>query len=111
MNNGKLKGVLGICITDREKDTRRKLDYWIATDYQGDLPEGFLKLELPSFQWAVFGVKGSMPDAMINMLKKIYSEWFPSSGYSQDGTIELELYSDEDPTTPNHYAEIWIPVK
>lgn len=34
----------------------------------------------------------------------------PSSGYKHAGTPELEVYSDEDPSSPDLYSEIWIPV-
>lgn len=43
--------------------------------------------------------------------KQIFSEWFPSSGYKHAGTPELEVYSDENPSSPDLYSEIWIPVK
>ncbi|CAM5495203.1 AraC family transcriptional regulator OS=Lysinibacillus sphaericus OX=1421 GN=LS41612_16445 PE=4 SV=1 [Lysinibacillus sphaericus] len=52
-----------------------------------------------------------MPDAMQNAWKKIFSEWFPSNPYEPAGTAELEVYTDEDPTSENLYSEIWIPIK
>lgn len=111
LNNGQIKGVLGISVTNLEKDSQKVMDYWVATEYEGDLPEGFLKIKVPAFQWAVFEVLGPMPEAMEKVWKNIYSEWFPSSGYNQAGSIEFEVYLDEEPTKFDLYSEIWIPVK
>ncbi|MEW9677280.1 GyrI-like domain-containing protein [Lentibacillus sp. L22] len=55
----------------------------------------------------MFEVHGAMPKTW----KQIFSEWFPSSGYKHAGTPELEVYLDENPSSPDLYSEIWIPVK
>ncbi|MDZ7543344.1 AraC family transcriptional regulator, partial [Clostridium perfringens] len=62
-------------------------------------------------RWAVFEVHGPMPDAMQNAWKQIFSEWFPSNSYQHTGAPGIEVYSDEDPSSPNLYSEIWIPIK
>lgn len=81
-----------------------------AAEYVGPLPEDLKRIEVPSFRWAVFGVTGPLPYAFQRTWKQIYDEWFPSVGYTQAGTVELEFYPDHHPTAPDHYAEIWIPV-
>ncbi|MFC9706622.1 GyrI-like domain-containing protein [Paenibacillus sp. NPDC056933] len=73
----KTRGVLGISVTAPDKDASRAMDYWVAAEYEGSLPGGWLKLEVPSFQWAVFEVHGTLPEAMHNMWKQIYSEGSP----------------------------------
>lgn len=107
LNNGPIEGVVGACV---ERDSE-SIDYWIGTAYEGSAPDGLSSLEIPATKWAIFEVHGSMPDAMQNVWKQIFSEWFPSSGYKHAGTAELEIYSDEDPSSPDLYSEIWIPVK
>lgn len=107
LNNGLIKGVLGVCVDKSSK----AIDYWIATTYEGDTPDKLSFLEIPASKWAVFEVRGPMPDAMPKVWKQIFSEWFPSSSYEHAGTPELEVYSDEDPSSPDLYSEIWIPVK
>jgi AraC family transcriptional regulator len=87
------------------------MDYWVATEYDGDTPEGLLRLDIPASKYVVFEVHGPMPDAMQKAWKQIYSEWFPSNHYKHAGTPELEVYSAEDPYSPDYYSEIWIPVK
>lgn len=107
LNNGQIPGVLGVCVATKSKDT---MNYWIATEYDGAPPDGLEKMEIPASKWAVFEVHGPMPHAMQKAWKQIFSEWFPSSGYKYAGTPELEVYSDEDPSSPDLYSEIWIPV-
>lgn len=107
LNNSPIKGVLGVCVDKSSK----AIDYWIGAAIEGDVPEGLSVLEIPVSKWAVFEVHGPMPDAMQKVWKQIYTEWFPSSSYEYAGTPELEVYSDEDPSSPDLYSEIWIPVK
>ncbi|WP_342558806.1 AraC family transcriptional regulator [Metasolibacillus sp. FSL K6-0083] len=109
LNNGEIKGVLGVCLP--QKDAGNMIDYWIATAANGKTPKHLATLEIPAAKWVVFEVVGPMPEAMQNAWKKIYSEWFPSNPYEPAGTAELEVYSDEDPFKEDLVSEIWIPVK
>ncbi|WP_045517262.1 AraC family transcriptional regulator [Neobacillus niacini] len=110
VNNGPLKGVLGVCVDKREAGSLL-MDYWIATSHTGDTPDGLLALEIPASKWGVFEVHGAMPNAMQNTWKQIISEWFPSSHYQHAGTPDLEVYTDGNPSSPDYYSEIWIPLK
>lgn len=111
LNDGPLKGVLGVCVSTKETQANQSMEYWIAAEHMGEVPDGLSKLEVPASKWVVFEVIGAMPDAMQKAWKQIYSEWFPSSGYEHGGAIEFELYTDDDPYSPDCYSEIWIPVK
>lgn len=110
MNNGNIQGIVGVCV-DLHPEKPSFMQYWIGTDYEGKVPEGMEKLTIPASKWAVFEVKGSMPQAIQQAWGKIYSEWFPSSGYQHAGTPDLEVYSDGDIHSPSYHSEIWIPVK
>ncbi|WP_227397072.1 AraC family transcriptional regulator [Jeotgalibacillus aurantiacus] len=110
MNDGEIKGVLGVCV-DKSSERPYLLDYWVAASHNGEGNERFEKLEIPPSKWAVFGVNGAMPHAIQGMWKRIYSEWFPVSGYKHAGTPDLEVYPDGDPMSEDYYCEIWIPVK
>jgi AraC family transcriptional regulator len=110
LNNGEIQGVLGVCV-DKRDSGYPIMDYWIAADHIGDKPEGLLELEIPASKWGVFEVHGAMPDAMQNTWKQIISEWFPSSHYEHAGTPDLEVYSSGNPSSPDYYSEIWIPLK
>ncbi|GIN87182.1 AraC family transcriptional regulator [Heyndrickxia sporothermodurans] len=110
LNNGLIKGVLGICV-DKNETNAKQMEYWIAAASENEAPEGFESFEIPASKWAVFEVHGPMPDSMQKAWKQIFSEWFPSNGFEHAGTPELEVYSDEDPSSPDLYSEIWIPIK
>ncbi|CAM3651120.1 AraC family transcriptional regulator [Cohnella lubricantis] len=108
LNNGKLEGMLGVCVSLGDQP---KMDYWIAAAYEGDVPEGLERLEIPASKWGVFEVRGPMPDAIQAAWKKIFTEWFPSSGYEQAGSPEMEVYPLENAYAADYYSEIWIPLK
>ncbi|WP_042349735.1 GyrI-like domain-containing protein [Bacillus massiliigorillae] len=113
LNNGAIKGVLGVCIDKVAQVDCPVIDYWIATAFDGEkTPDEFLSLAIPASKWAVFEVHGPMPDAMQEAWKQIYSEWFSSSGYKHViGVPELEVYTEEDSTSPDLYSEIWIAIQ
>lgn len=111
VNNGQIKGVLGVCVDKRGTHSEQTMDYWVATEYEGDTPKELLSLDIPAAKWAVFEVHGAMPDAMQKAWKQIFTEWFPSSKYEHAHGPELEVYSDDDPFSPDLYSEIWIPIK
>ena len=111
LNNGSIKGTLGVCVPNTDQGQNGFIDYWIATDHVGEVGENLLALEMPASKWVVFEVHGPMPDAMQNTWKQIYSEWFPSNPYKPAGTAELEVYPDEDAYSPDSYSEIWIPIQ
>jgi AraC family transcriptional regulator len=108
--NGELKGILGLCVDTSDLESK-VMDYWVAVEHKGDVPKQFERLEIPTSKWAVFEVHGAMPHAMQDAWKKIFSEWFPSSGYKHAGTPDLEVYTGGNPSSPDYYSEIWIPVK
>ncbi|SEA25774.1 AraC family transcriptional regulator [Thalassobacillus cyri] len=110
VNNGAVKGVLGVCV-DKSNSQSNRIDYWIAAAREGDIPDGLSSKEISASKWAVFEVHGAMPDAIQNTWKKIFSEWFLSSGYEHAGTSELEVYTGGDPYDSHYYSEVWIPVK
>ncbi|TDL31059.1 AraC family transcriptional regulator [Jeotgalibacillus sp. S-D1] len=110
MNNGSIKGILGVCV-DKSTVMPDTIEYWVAAAHAGDSAGRFQTMELPASKWAVFEVRGAMPHAIQDMWNRIYTEWFPSSNYKHAGTPDLEVYSDGDPTSESYYSEIWIPVK
>ncbi len=111
LNNGDLKGVLGVCVVEEKQNDKGIMDYWIAAASNGNVPSGMQSYEVPASKWVIFEVHGPMPDAMQDTWKKIYSEWFPSNPYKPAGTAELEVYSNGNASNPDYYSEIWIPIK
>jgi AraC family transcriptional regulator len=109
-NSGSL-GLIGICM-DFDKQ-QENLTYFIGAEKNIEsLPAGWEERRIPSATWAVFPVHGAMPDAMPKVWERIFSEWFPATGYEHAGGPEMEVYlSDADPSSEDYYSEIWIPVK
>jgi AraC family transcriptional regulator len=106
MNNGQIKGVLGI--TENYQAAENIMDYWIATEYTGVVPDGFSSLTIPTSKWAVFEVQGPIPEAIVNTWRQIFSEWVPSNRYELADIASLEVYVGD---YPNPTCEIWVPIK
>lgn len=104
-------GLLGVCLDFTNE--QEQLTYMIGVEAPcSTIPEDWDEVQIPSATWAVFPVHGAMPNAMPDVWQRIFSEWFPSTGYQHSGGPEMEVYlSDEDPYSESYYSEIWIPVK
>jgi AraC family transcriptional regulator len=61
--------------------------------------------------WAVFTAIGEFPHALQDVWARIYSEWFPTSGYELTGGPEILWNESKDTRSPNYKSEIWIPVQ
>jgi AraC family transcriptional regulator len=63
--------------------------------------------------WAVFEGKGGMIQKLViqDVWRRIYFEWFPSSGFEQVEGPCMEKYFWEDDQYDNYTCEVWIPVK
>ena len=88
-----------------------ELDHYIGVATSSNETLDFDVLSIEPGTWAVFESIGPFPETLQNVWGRIYSEWFPSSGY--EVTIGLEILWNESPNTdnPNYRSEIWIPVK
>ena len=92
-------------------EEKGELDHYIgAATSKSDIPEGLAVLEVAASTWAVFEAVGPFPQALQNVWGRIYSEWFPSSGYEQTEGPELLWNESKDTSLPNYRSEIWIPV-
>lgn len=85
-------------------------DYYIATITEKECPDNLCKLDLPAMTWAVFEITGPMPTAMSEVWGRIFSEWFPTSGYEHAQAPEVEWYSQGNLQADDYKSEIWIPV-
>lgn len=109
-NCGEL-GLLGVCMEfDQEQN---EFTYFIgAENVNQQVPTELIEKEIPATTWAVFPVTGPMPNAIEKAWSRIFSEWFPSTGFEHAGGMEFESYPDSrDSSLENYYTEIWIPIK
>lgn len=112
-------GLLGICC-EWEAATE-EFTYLIAIEQPAAgtaLPEATRRLDLPAGSYAAFAIQGTMPDAIQQGWQRIYTEWFPNSGYEHAGSPDFERYPrfpvDDprgDPASPHCTTEIWVPLK
>lgn len=79
-----------------------------------DMPHGGVSAEfeivvIPQKTWAVFPMVIEKPeDSIISIWKRIFSEWFPNSGYELDlGPRQERCYLSEDGKV---VVEAWVPV-
>lgn len=117
---GRFKYVDGMFGINIDPDMgNEKFEYLIADIYNPvkDIPEGFVVKTIPAFTWAVFPVKGTLPEALQDINTKIFSEWLPAlKEYEVAAGYCVEMY-DNPVNYPggvkdeNYYTEIWIPVK
>lgn len=103
------KDILGIC--KQMEPANENFFYWIAVESGPESnPQGFETTVIPAATWAVFTSIGAMPHAIQNVWKRIFEEWFPSTGYEHTGGPDFELYPPGDPGAEDYRCEVWIPV-
>ena len=95
-----------------EEDGTRK--YIMGAELpETEIPAEFTILNIPKLTWAVFEGQGAKPHNYIiqDIWRRIYSEWFPSSGFEQvEGPcIEKNFVNAEEQN--GYKCEVWIPVK
>lgn len=107
--------------TARKKieDVQTRLGYMMAAE----LPEGkgatdgLAVLHVPSQTYAVFDSRESIPDdveiglEILNVWRRIYSEWFPSASFEQVEGPCVEKYFWTDESEQEYICEVWIPVR
>ncbi|MCC5464013.1 AraC family transcriptional regulator [Pelosinus baikalensis] len=103
-------GVLGV-----SKDFDKYKDgfiYMIGVEKIKDtLPKGYVSTNIPATTWAIFESVGALPEATHDLIRRIFTEWMPATGYQHDCAPEIEVYPKGDMYSPDYKCEIWIPVK
>lgn len=100
--------LLGICMEFDHPN--EEFTYFIGAK-SDKTHDSFEVKEIPSGTWAVFESVGPMPAAIQSVWQRIYSEWFPSTGYEHAGGPEFELYPPGNPSNENYRCEVWVPIK
>lgn len=70
-------------------------------------------IAMKQLRWAVFDGKGNNLNRfeISNLWRRIYLEWFPTSGFEQVEGPCMEKYFWDDNQYDNYSCEVWIPVK
>ena len=74
--------------------------------------EGYTVADIPAHTWAIF-TSDTRPideqdEALDDLTKRIYAEWFPSSNYEIASALEFELCGGDK---ESGFVEIWLPVR
>jgi len=92
-------------------EEKGELDHYIGVATSSAETAEFDVLEVEAGTWAVFESVGPFPETLQNVWGRIYSEWFPSSGYEAVEGPEILWNESPDTGNPEYRSDIWIPVK
>jgi len=90
------------------------LTYSIAIEMPSDrsrLPDGCRDILVPAATWGIFDARGPLPASVVELMPRIYNEWFPTANWEHaDGPV-LEVYPTDDTQSPDYRCEVWIPLQ
>lgn len=113
LSNVEPTGIISASANFSEERMKEKgeMDHYIGVATTGNEPAGYDVLKVEAGTWAVFESIGPFPETLQNVWGRIYSEWFPSSGYEVVEGPEILWNESPDTANPKYQSEIWIPVK
>ncbi|GKU24975.1 AraC family transcriptional regulator [Clostridium folliculivorans] len=81
-------------------------------DGNAEVPGEFSVISVPALTWVIFRTDEHKSSEVVEKIQaiweRIFSEWFPSSGYEHAEGPELEVYYTAE--GDRNYSEVWIPV-
>lgn len=113
LSNVEPRGIISASVNFSEDrmEEEGELDHYIGVATSSDETLDFDLLKVDASTWAVFESIGTFPETLQDVWGRIYSEWFPSSGYEVVQGPEILWNESQDTLNPNFRSEIWIPVK
>ncbi|MGY5240337.1 AraC family transcriptional regulator [Clostridium tertium] len=102
-----------ICVSANFDDERlegTELDQYIGVATNNHTDNRWSVLNVEAATWAVFTVVGNFPNSLQDTWARVYSEWFPTSGYESTGGPEILWNEGPDTSKKDFKSEIWIPV-
>lgn len=113
MSNIEPLGIVSASVNFSEgrMEEKGELDHYIGVATSSNETAEFDVLEIKSSTWAVFESIGPFPQTLQNVWGRIYSEWFPSSGYEVVEGPEILWNEGQDTGNPKYRSQIWVPVK
>ncbi|PWI13098.1 AraC family transcriptional regulator [Streptomyces sp. Act143] len=105
------EGIVAVCDDlDPGRAEGTELDYYHAVITSAAAPEGTTALAVPAGTWAVFTTSGPAPQAIQELWRDVFTEWFPSNPYRSRTGPEI-LRTRLSPGTSEADAELWLPVE
>ncbi|MFD3504132.1 GyrI-like domain-containing protein [Streptomyces sp. NPDC058676] len=105
------QGIVAVCDDlDPSRAEGTELDYHHGVITSASAPEGTTVLPVPAGFWAVFTTSGPAPQAIQDLWRDVFTQWFPSNPYrSRPGPEILRTRLSPDKTEAD--AELWLPVE
>ncbi|MET9759614.1 AraC family transcriptional regulator [Streptomyces sp. NPDC006372] len=108
-------GIVAVCDDlDPSRTEGTELDYYqgVITSAPAPTPdlEGTTTLPVPPGTWAVFTTSGPAPQAVQELWRDVFTEWFPSNPYRSRPGPEI-LRTDLSADGSEADAELWLPVE
>ncbi|MFD3520782.1 GyrI-like domain-containing protein [Streptomyces sp. NPDC058653] len=104
-------GILAVCDDlDPGRAEGTGLDYYHGVITSAGAPEGTTVLRVPAGTWAVFTTSGPAPEAIQELWRDVFTQWFPSNPYRSRPGPEI-LRTRMSPGTAEADAELWLPVE
>lgn len=103
-----------VSVTDDIDPSRAEgteLDYYHAVVTGLTPPEDLDALTVPAGTWAVFESSGPFPQALQNMWRDVFTEWFPSNPYRSRPGPEILRVRYPRERAGHAEAALWIPVE
>lgn len=97
-------GLLGVSVCNDKEDWKYFIA--VASENGGDIL--FEDYMVPASTWAIFPGTGTNQSVQ-ELERRIFTEWFPTSGYEYGDAPDIEVYINPDPQ--NTIFEVWVPVK
>ncbi|CAM5735827.1 AraC family transcriptional regulator [Streptomyces hirsutus] len=105
------QGIVAVCDDlDPSRAEGTELDYYHGVVTSAAASEGTTVLSVPAGTWAVFTTSGPAPQAIQELWRDVFTQWFPSTPYrSRPGPEILRTRLSADGTEAD--AELWLPVE
>ncbi|MEU0199500.1 MULTISPECIES: AraC family transcriptional regulator [unclassified Streptomyces] len=104
-------GIVAVCDDlDPSRAEGTELDFYHGVITSAAPPEGTTALAVPAGTWAVFTTSGPAPQAIQELWRDVFTEWFPSNPYRSRTGPEI-LRTRLSPDTAEADAELWLPVE
>lgn len=105
------QGIVAVCDDlDPSRAEGTELDYYQGVITSAAASEGTTVLSVPAGTWAVFTTSGPAPQAIQELWRDVFTQWFPSTPYrSRPGPEILRTRLSADGTEAD--AELWLPVE
>lgn len=108
MDTAAVKGTFGIFGSYDEH--LNEIEYFIMTESDQKLPQGFQEMMIPSALWAVFDCRGPALWAIQKGWKYLNEEWLIQYPFQHALCPECEWYSAGNAYSRDYLSQIWIPI-